>query len=374
MPTNQILTFSSFMMDDELIKKRKALVQTIAFFDIFDFALTHRRLCAYALYEKWTPNELRTLIDNEEFLISVNDRVFLRGRAHIIKIAEEKDICANKLIEKAKKYVKYMQMLPFVRMVGICNGLSFYNVEKNSDIDLFIIAEKKRLFLARTFSLILTTVLGIRRSGDKVKGRLCLSFLISRDQMDLGYLQIKDDIYFKFWILLIRPLIGQDTYREFISENKWIKQYFDYEIDQKKHLLPQSKRLSKIQKILEWPLKGKFGDIIEHVLRKWQTSRAEAKANKLEKRDGIVITDSILKFHDNDIRKKVSTIWKKRVGQFQKYLISSSQPDSQPDFDIQDSDRSHRSHIASGSHSRDNVYTKNEAHLLDSQKTQIQAD
>lgn len=362
------------MMDEELIKRKKTLLQTILFFDIFDFALTHRRLCAYALYEEWTSDELKTLIDNEEFLISVNDRVFLKGRAHIIKIAEEKDIYANKLIKKAKIYVKYMQMLPFVRMVGICNGLSFYNVEENSDIDLFIIAEKKRLFLARTFSLILTTLLGIRRYGNKVKGRLCLSFLISRDQMDLGYLQIEDDIYFKFWVRLIRPLVGQDTYREFIAENKWIKKDFEYEIDQKKHLLPKSKKLSKIQKILEWPLKGKFGDMIEHVLRKWQTSRAEAKANKLEKRDGIVITDSILKFHDNDIRKKVSVIWNKRFGQFQKYLTSSSQPDFQLDFDTQDSDRSHRSHIASGSRSRDNVYTKNEAHLLDSQKTQIQAD
>jgi len=357
-------------VDEEQIKKRKALLQTITFFDIFDFALTRHMLCDYALYKKWDINDLQNVIDNEEFLVSVHDYVFLRGRAHIIKIGEEKDARAKRLIKKAEKYVKYMQMLPFVRMVGICNSLAFYDAEAGSDIDLFIIAEKNRLFLARTFSLILTTFLGIRRHGEKIKGRFCLSFLISRDQMNLGYLQIKNDIYFKFWIRLMQPLIGIETYREFIVENKWIKEDFDYEINQHKHLLQKSTKLSKLQKILEWPLKGKFGNMIEYILRKWQISRAEAKANKLKNRDGIMITDSILKFHDNDIRQEISNIWKKRFMQFEKYIISSSQLD----FDIQASDRSHRSHIASESHSQDNVYTKNVTNLLDSQKIQIQVD
>ena len=101
--------------------------------------------------------------------------------------------------------------------------------------------------------------------------------------------------------------------------------------------------------------------MIEHILRKWQISRAEAKAKKLENRNGIVITDSILKFHDKDIRKQISVIWKKRYSQLE-WVIN---PSDQHDFDTQALDRSHRSHISRESHSQDNVYKKNAVNLLD---------
>ena len=67
-----------------------------------------------------------------------------------LNMVVNKEHQARKLIKKSKKYVKFMQMLPFVRTVALCNSLSFYNAEKESDIDLFIITESKRLFFARS--------------------------------------------------------------------------------------------------------------------------------------------------------------------------------------------------------------------------------
>lgn len=308
------------MEESELIKRRKALLQTITFFDIFDFALTRDELCDYMLYKKWTLAELKEFTNHEKFIVETHNHVYLKGRSLSVKVREDKDHQARKLIKKAKKYVKFMQMLPFVRTVAICNSLSFYNAETASDIDLFVITERKRLFFARSMVWIFTQLLGVRRHGRKTKGRFCLTFFVSTDALNLEPIKLENDIYFTFWLRLLRPLIGQKTYRNMISENKWLHRFFDYEIDQKKHLLHESKLLKRTQKILEFPFSGIFGDLIEYILKSWQKSRSEKKAKKLDNRNGIIISDDVLKFHNDDMRTIYQSLWERRYSQFEQLL------------------------------------------------------
>lgn len=357
------------MREQELLKKRKALIETICFFDIFDFALTREEFCDYALLKKWTLPELSNFSNHEEFIVETYSHVYLRGRSLNVKVRKEKEHRARKLIAKAKKFVKYMQMLPFIRMVSLCNSLSFYDAEKGSDIDVFIITEKKRLFIARSFAWLFTQILGIRRHGNKIQGRICLSFLISRDELNIQSLKQEKDIYFIFWMRLMRPLIGQIYYREFIKANEWIHEYFEYHIDQKLHLLPESKFLIRLQKILEFPLKGKIGDFLECILRIWQIRRCKKKASCLAKNDGILISRTMLKFHNNDMRKKYSSLWQKRVNQYSSYFNPAHF-----DYEKLILKRSHRSHTLSGVHSQDTADMKNAERQHHSQKIQIQAD
>ncbi len=357
------------MREEEILKKRRALIETLCFFDIFDFALTREEFCDYVLYKKWTLPELSSFNNHEKFLIETHSHIYLRGRSLTVKVRKTKEHRARKLISKAKKYVKYMQMLPFIRMVGLCNSLSFYDAEKGSDIDIFIITEKNRLFLARSFAWFFTHFLGIRRHGKKIKGRFCLSFLISKDRLNLESIKQNNDIYFIFWMRLMRPLIGKKTYQEFIKENDWLKEYFAYDINQKLHLLPESKFLLKLQRIFEFPLKGNFGNFIESLLRVWQMNRSKKKKNCLTNNDGIVVSRTMLKFHNNDMRKKYTALWQKRVNQYTDYFIPVHS-----DFEKSILQRSHQSHIPSEARFQDNVDTKNEEHLHHSQKTQTPVD
>lgn len=344
--------------NSEMIKKRRALIETMTFFDIFDFALTREELCDYMLYEKWTLQELHEFANHEEFIVETHSHVFFRGRSHTTRVRKDKEKRAIKLYKKAKKYVKYMRMLPFMRSVSLCNSLAFYEAEKESDIDLFMITEKNRLFTARAFSWIFTQFLGIRRHGEKIRGRLCLSFIVSRDGMNLEKIKIEDDIYLLFWMRLMRPLLGQETYREFIRENSWIKDYFHYEIDQKIHLINEKSFLKKLQKIFEFPLKGKFGDLIENVLKNIQKRRAERKAKKLQNAEGIVVSDTMLKFHDVDMRAIYSSLWKKRYSQFKQYINPAGTY-----FDIPSLERYHRSRRLFEFRSPDSAGKRNEERL-----------
>ncbi len=347
---------------------KESLVKTMVFFDIFDFALTKEELCDYKLDKKSTLKELQDFIDHQEFVLESNNYVFLKGRSITLKIRKDKETRAHKLIRKAKKYIKWMQILPFIRTVAICNSLSFYDAEKGSDIDLFIISEQNRLYLARTFSWIFMQILGIRRHGSKISGRFCLSFMISKDNLDLNSIKKEDDIYLTFWTRLLRPLLGQDTYREFIKANIWLNKYFDYEVDQQKHLITESKILIRIQKILEFPFKGWSGNLVENLLKKWQMSRSRKKAIRLENSDGIIIKDNMLKFHDVDMREKYQKIYNLRYSHFSRFVTLEG------DFENKTLLRSRENRRLYEARFQDTYDMKNETHSPDSQKIQTPVD
>jgi hypothetical protein len=349
-------------------RTKEGLIKTMVFFDIFDFTLTKEELCDYILYKKCNLKQLQDFIDHQEFVLESNNYVYFRNRSITLKIRKDNETRAHKLIRKAKKYVKWMQILPFIRTVALCNSLSFYNAEKGSDIDLFIITENNRLYLARTFSWLFLQILGIRRHGTKVSGRFCLSFLISKDAMDIKSIKNEDDIYLTFWTRLLRPLLGQQTYREFIQANMWLKDHFDYEIDQQKHIIPESKVLLNIQQILEFPFKGWSGNIVENLLKKWQMSRSRKKAIRLENSDGIVIKDNMLKFHNVDMRKTYQKIFNLRFSHFARFLTSEA------DFENETLVRSRENRRLYEARFQDTDGMKSETHWPDSQKTQTPAD
>ncbi|MBI4231920.1 hypothetical protein HY605_01695, partial [Candidatus Peregrinibacteria bacterium] len=121
----------------------------------------------------------------------------------------------KKLWQRVNRYVKFLEWIPFLRMLAVCNNLAFDRVTAGSDIDLFIVAKKGRLFIVRTLVTGVLHVLGVRRHGDKVAGRFCLSFFVDDCALDLKKLAIERDIYLAFWIFSMKPVIDDGVSEKF---------------------------------------------------------------------------------------------------------------------------------------------------------------
>ena len=52
---------------------------------------------------------------------------------------------------KSTFFLPFIQTVPFIKMVAVCNTLGYDNAAKDSDIDLFIIAKRGRLFIVRFY-------------------------------------------------------------------------------------------------------------------------------------------------------------------------------------------------------------------------------
>lgn len=221
------------------------------------------------------------------------------------------------LWKKSEKYMKKLQIVPFLRMVSVCNNLAFGKVDEKSDIDIFIIAKKGRLFMVRLFVTFLLHILGVRRHGNKITGRFCLSFFIDDQALNLEKIALRNDIYLAYWIKSMIPLIDDGVSKEFLDKNLWAKRYFENESDffiKTDGVIKNSKFNSFWNKIFHAIFSGKFGDFIEKRIKSWQIKRAKNKMGKADSGASLIVEDHVLKFHNIDRREIYRNKWFKKFG------------------------------------------------------------
>lgn len=219
--------------------------------------------------------------------------------------------------EKTNKYISVLQIVPFLKMVSVCNNLAFGNVDEESDIDLFIVAKKGRLFLVRIFVTFILHFLGVRRHGNKVSSRFCLSFFVDEEGLNFSMIALKNDVYLAYWICSMVPLINDGIVDKFLNENVWAKNYFENVDDfriKTDRVLKNKWIKNVLRKFLEFVFNGRFGDFVENRLKKWQLRRANKKAKMVGPGASIVVSDHILKFHNVDKRSSYREKWINKYG------------------------------------------------------------
>lgn len=200
---------------------------------------------------------------------------------------------AQPKFKSALRVAKFLRFIPGVRMTAIANSLSYNRAREESDIDLFVIAKKGRVWTARFFTLILLDSIGARPL-------VCASFFLSEDALCIEPYKIAArDPYLAFWIRMVKPLyIEGDVYERFISANQWAfdgAEFVPY--------VPNYKR--RVRKPFLKPILSAFVTWIdERVYKRAQIALflpiVKRAACAWDSR--VVISDLIIKMHTNDRR------------------------------------------------------------------------
>jgi len=291
---------------------QKSILSTLCYFDAFDCPLTLLELWQWLFVFQEEPNfslsEIEHITKNDERIDFKNGFYFLRNREEVVNIRLERYAIAGEKNRIAKKGVKVLKFLPFIKLVGICNNSGNNNSKKDSDIDLFIVTSKNRMYLARFFITLVLSLMRLRRHGEKVVDRLCLSFYTTEDNLDFEKIKIgHDDIYLVYWIANIFPIYDRGGYEKFLSNNIWIKKYLPNMLAKHGSLERQIKDnyfSGASVKLFENILGGRFGNLVELFLKKVQIEKMSKNNKSLAKENDtrVIISDNMLKFHENDRR------------------------------------------------------------------------
>ena len=293
----------------------EAILKTIKFYDLFDFPLTLEEIKDY-LYKYFAPlhvKELRGTLDHlvdEGKLSFLKEFYILPGRENTIEIRKTRKFIAEKFWNRVKLYGQYMRAVPFVKMIGVCNNLAHDNPNEQSDIDLFIVVKPGRMWLARLAITLILQFYGVRRYGDKVAGRFCLSFFVTENKLDMSELELKpEDPYLAYWVKNLTPVYGEKTYEAFKEKNEaWLKTYgLTFSDDRKRHMYLYNER--KTKRFAEWIFSGWMGDFFEWVLKKTFKRKTLKNKERLGSNSCVVVTDDMLKFHNHDKRKEYYEGW-----------------------------------------------------------------
>ena len=213
------------------------------------------------------------------------------------------------------KFWRLYKSLPFIQSLYICNSLSFNAIKKDSDIDLFIITKKNKLWRARAFSVLFFVIFWLKRSLTKKSKKFCLSFYITEDAQNLYSITLpKTDIYFSYWLAHLVPLYQEQACvawncgeSNIYQHNKRLNVLLPNFPNE--HIINIGTKMrnwtTRTKKIIEFFFGGLFGWIIERLI-KWLRLPLVIHKTKKHGEDGwwIILSKSMLKFH-MDIRKKV---------------------------------------------------------------------
>ena len=168
------------------INFKQAILSTFAFFDMFDYPLSQEEVEEYLYLLPPDPHQIDIYLKNSAILSYSDGLYCLKGREDIFIKNQERTRLSKKLWKKVNKMRKVFDSIPFIKLIAVTNNLSYDNPKSNSDIDLLVITTPNRLFTARMLLTFWTHIFGIRRHGKKVAGRLCLSFYLTEDNLDLS--------------------------------------------------------------------------------------------------------------------------------------------------------------------------------------------
>ena len=200
----------------------------------------------------------------------------------------------------AFKTVSLLWFFPQIQMIALCNSRTMGEADENSDVDLFIIAKKGNLWTVRFIVTALTFLLGVRRRNThgllkwspeyikKTKDRYCLSFFISEEALSLKSIRLQpNDPYLDRWIYALAPLVNKNSAYEHFMEANWVEP-----------VIATTRFKARMTCFI-----FSFLSVFESLIKKLWLPKTLKTYEKLGKPWGVVISDTMLKFHDNDQRK-----------------------------------------------------------------------
>ena len=231
--------------------------------------------------------------------------------SHWIDFSREKESSYHKeYLTFVKKWSWLYKQFPFVDAIYLANSMTFNALHADSDIDLFVVAQERRIWLARFFMTLMMWVYSIKRSRKITRKRFCLSFFVDRNNQNLESLLLhKRDIYLPYWIAHLVP-IYLHAWALIYSQNLWI-QIFLANWSPQQHIslgIHPSLGTGIFRKIIEICFYWWIGDFFEYCIQKiWSLRIRYLIAKKPELHRGVLYTESILKFH-NDKRNHYSKL------------------------------------------------------------------
>jgi predicted nucleotidyltransferase len=128
------------------------ILTTLAYFDMFNYPLTRVEIFLF-LQQEYRLDEfevaLRYMVASQA-IYNFDNYYTLKNDQSLIKRRVEGNRKAADLVKIAHKVSDLLIRFPFVRGIAISGSLSKNFADDDSDIDLFIITAKNRLWIART--------------------------------------------------------------------------------------------------------------------------------------------------------------------------------------------------------------------------------
>ena len=241
----------------------RAVLQTLAYSDVFDYPLTASEIHRYLMGVQASLEEVAKIVGEEGMVTRTGDYFTLPGREALVAIRMQREARSRKLLPYAIKYGRVLGTLPYIRMVALTGSLAVMNASGNQDFDYMLVTAPGRVWTARAFALVFNRITRFQSHS------LCPNLIVSETSLRWPL----HDLYSARELFQMIPITGLDVYQRLLAENSWAQDFLPNAKNADKNLRMSKFSVGKLQHLLEFPLNGKLGDRFE----RWEMNRKIAR-------------------------------------------------------------------------------------------------
>ncbi len=237
-------------------------------------------------------SSLLVRLEKEGIIVSRDGWYALTKAPDVDEVKKRIEISRQK-IARNRFFFFLMQIIPFMEAAAITGSVSMKNASEKSDIDIFCVVKKGRIWTSRILLLFLAELFGKRRERRYSMDKLCFNcFVAPPASFPLHTIAAAH--------MLARaiPLFGNKSLETFFTGNSWMKEYVSR--PSLAPLIPPSRTLRTISAITAWLLSGIIGAMLERALAQWQIRRLHRKVIRGSDASGLVLGEDVVTLYYPD--------------------------------------------------------------------------
>lgn len=193
-----------------------AILSSLAYRDVFGFAVTAQELYRFLHYAKCTYGQMMDVLANYVLPhgeISTDGTYYcLKGQEACLAERSKREAHVEKKLAVARQVGRLLSGIPNVRMVALTGSLAARNSQPGDDIDIFCITDQGKLWRTRALAQC------VRILDNKTKKReICPNFFVSTAALKMEH----QGMYIAHELAQMVPMYGLDVYHEMRRQNPW---------------------------------------------------------------------------------------------------------------------------------------------------------
>jgi predicted nucleotidyltransferase len=234
---------------------QSAVLKTLLYFDIFHYPLNSQEINDNCQQLHITLTETETILNElvTNGLIKKQENFyFVNDDSSIVNRRKAGNKLANEALLIASRYSNLISKFPFVRGVYLSGSLSKGYMDKDSDIDYFIITAPSRLWLCRTLLVTFKKVVLLNS-----RKYFCVNYFIDTTNMEIP----DKNLFTATELVSMHPTYNYQLYKQCMEENLWVKEFYpNKKVKEDLNVLPEKNFLFKstMEKILNTSLGEKL--------------------------------------------------------------------------------------------------------------------
>ena len=258
------------------MNSKASILSTLVYFDLFHYPITAGEI-RFFLPQRISPAELERSLGEllESGLVFMWEGFYtIRNEQGLVERRRKGNRRAADMLHTAEKVAALLARFPYIRGVGVSGSLSKHYADEGSDIDLFIITAKNRLWLARTFLHALKKLSFIVRREDW----FCMNYFVDELALEIP----EKNMYTAIEIVTLIPMQGGTAFADFAEANRWTDRVLPQSIERR--TIRGGRRVPILTRALEVLLDNALGDVLDGWLmrltaRRWARKTLAGRKN-----------------------------------------------------------------------------------------------